>query len=91
MRHLKSSHPFERIVFKSKKVRAQSASGQKRASSAKYRAPEGLTNEKIREEIDKEYKVNTKDYFYSGNKGDKYGNYKNEVINDYIRDQEHTN
>ena len=49
MRHLKSTHPFEKIVFKNKKVRAQSASGQKRASSAKYRVPEGMTNEKIRE------------------------------------------
>ena len=53
MRHLRSAHPFEKIVFKSKKMRAQSVSGQKRASSAKYRPPEGLTNEKIREELER--------------------------------------
>ena len=52
MRHLKSTHPFEKIVFKNKKGRAQSVSGQKRAFSAKQRMPEGLTNEKIRESIE---------------------------------------
>ena len=47
-----------------------------------------MTNQKIRESIEKDYKAETGDYFYSGTKGDKYGNYKNQVINDYIRDQE---
>ena len=75
-------------MFRNKKNRAQSASGQKRASSAKQRMPEGMTNEKIREKFEEENKAETKDYFYSGAKGDKYGNFKNEVINDYIRDQE---
>jgi hypothetical protein len=48
MRHLKSPQPFEKIVFKNKKYRAQSASGQKRPHSTAKKIPEGLTNEKIR-------------------------------------------
>lgn len=83
MRHLRSSNPFERVVFKGKKARAESASGQKRAASAKHRAPEGLTNEKIRESIEKDYRGN-----HSGFGEDKYGNYKNEVLKEYIRDRE---
>ena len=88
MRHLKSSHPFEKIVFKSKKYRSQSASGQKRPFTAVKKPQEGLTNEKIRESIEKDYKAQTGNYFFSGAKEDKYGNYKNEVINDYIKDRE---
>jgi hypothetical protein len=88
MRHLRSSHPFEKIVFKNKRSRVQSASGQKRAYSVKQRVPEGLTNEKIRESLEEDSKAGTQDYFYSGTKGDKYGSYKNGVINEYNRDQE---
>ena len=80
MRHIKSAHPFEKIVFKNKKARAQSVSGQKRAMSAKQRVPEGMTNQKIRESIDNDtsdYKLESSNNFYSGAKGDKYANYKN--------------
>jgi len=76
MRHLKSAHPFEKIVFKNKKNRSQSASANKRPFSAKQRIPEGITNEKIRESLgnyEEPYSA-TKDYLYSG---EKYGNYKN--------------
>lgn len=58
MRHIKSTHPFEKIVFKNKRTRAQSASGTKRAASAKQRLPEGMTNQKIRESIEND----TSDY-----------------------------
>lgn len=87
MRHLKSSHPFDKIVFKTKKYRSQSASGQKRIYSAVKKPQEGLTNEKIRESLEKDYKAQTGGYFFSGQNEDKYNTYKNEVINDYIKDQ----
>jgi hypothetical protein len=87
MRHLKSSHPFDRLVFKNKKNRSQSASAQKRPFSAKQRVPEGLTNEKIRESLERQELgekyagSSVKKQVYSGVREDKYGHYKNEVLN----------
>ena len=47
MRHLKSSQPFEKIVWKNKKQRG-AKSAQKRPVSSKPPGPENLTNEKLR-------------------------------------------
>jgi hypothetical protein len=91
MRHIRSAHPFEKIVLKGKRTRAQSASGQKRAVSAKQRLPEGMTNQKIRDSIENDtsdYKIDTGNNFYSGAKGDKYVTYKNEVFDHYHKDQD---
>jgi ketol-acid reductoisomerase len=89
MRHLKSNTPFERIVFKNKRIRSKSTSNtaQQRSYSAKQRIPEGLTNQKIKEELEKveEPKYETKNNFFS--KDDKYANFKNEMMNEFNKDQ----
>jgi hypothetical protein len=85
MRHLKSNAPFERIVFKNKRVRSKSTTAQQRSYSAKQRVPEGLTNEKVREELERnEPKYQTKDNFYTD---DKYANYKHEVIHEFQKER----
>lgn len=52
MRHLKSNTPFERIVFKNKRNRSKSANNV-RSQSAKQRIPDTLTNQKIKEELER--------------------------------------
>lgn len=81
MRHLRSNTPFERIVFKNKRNRSKSANNVQRSQSAKQRIPDTLTNQKIKEELERadEPKYETKDHLFS--KDDKYANYKHEVIN----------
>lgn len=76
-RHIKSDHPFERIVFKNSKQSKSKGEKQRSLSAYKISNKVNLTNEKLKEKMEMDdRKFDTVDIRLQNRSADKYDEYK---------------